>query len=81
MKINGFEYTESEVLEALRIKGYLIVPFKTYHERHIHGSRFEKDWYDTKCAVKGEEPPADENIWQNVAIKELQQTFVKPKLV
>ena len=81
MKINGFEYTESEVLEALRKKGYLILPFRTYKETPIHGSGFTKDWYDTKCAVKADQLPSDENIWQNVAIKEFQKEFIKPKLV
>lgn len=81
MKINGFEYTESEILEALREKGYLILPFKTYREKHIHGSRFEKEWYDTKCAVKDSEFPSDENVWQNIAIKEFQKSFIKPKLI
>lgn len=81
MKINGFEYTESEVLDALRLKGYMILPFRTFNEIHIHGSRFVKEWYSTKCAVKGSELPSDENTWQNVAIKEFQKTFLKPKLI
>ena len=81
MKINGFEYTESEVLEALRKKGYLILPYRTYTETPIHGSGFTKDWYDTKCAVKADQIPSDENIWQNVAIKEFQKEFIKPKLL
>ena len=38
MKINGFEYTEIEVLEALRKKGYTILPYRTYTETPIHGS-------------------------------------------
>jgi hypothetical protein len=81
MKINGFEYTESEVLEALRKKGYTILPYRTYTETPIHGSGFTKDWYDTKCAVKADQLPSDENIWHNVAIKEFQKEFIKPKLV
>lgn len=81
MKINGFEYTEQEVLEALRKKGYLILPYRTYTETPIHGSSFTKDWYDTKCAVKGDQLPSDENIWHNVAIKEFQKEFIKPKLL
>ena len=81
MKINGFEYTESEVLEALRRKGYTILPYRTYTETPIHGSVFTKDWYDTKCAVKADQLPSDENIWQNVAIKEFQKEFIKPKLL
>ena len=81
MKINGFEYTESEVLEALRKKGYTILPYRTYTETPIHGSGFTKDWYWTKCAIKGADIPSDENIWQNVAIKEFQKEFIKPKLL
>jgi len=81
MKINGFEYTEQEVLEALRKKGYTILPYKTYTETPIHGSGFTKDWYDTKCAVKADQLPSDENIWHNVAIKEFQKEFIKPKLL
>ena len=81
MKINGFEYTEQEVLEALRKKGYTILPYRTYTETPIHGSGFTKDWYDTKCAVKADQLPSDENIWQNVAIKEFQKEFIKPKLL
>lgn len=80
MKINGFEYTESEVLEALRSKGYTILPYRTYTETPIHGSGFTKDWYDTKCAVKADQIPSDENVWQNVAIKEFQKPLTKPKL-
>ena len=80
MKINGFEYTEQEVLEALRTKGYTILPYRTYTETPIHGSGFTKDWYDTKCAVKAGQLPSDENIWQNVAIKEFQKPLTKPKL-
>ena len=81
MKINGFEYTESEVLEALRKKGYTILPYRTYTETPIHGSGFTKDWYNTKCAVKADQIPSDENVWQNVAIKEFQKEFIKPKLL
>lgn len=81
MTINGFEYTQEEVFEALRAKGYLILPFRTYTETHIHGSSFQKDWYDTHCAVKGSELPSDANTWQNVAIKEFQKRFTKPKLI
>ena len=81
MKINGFEYTESEVLEALKSKGYLILPFETYTETHIHGSGFQKHYFDTKCAVKGAELPSDENIWHKVALKEFESKIQKPKLV
>ena len=81
MKINGYEYTQEEVLEALREKGYLILPYRAYTETHIHGSGFTKDWYNTQCAVKGDETPSDENVWKNVAIKVFTKNFTKPKLV
>jgi len=81
MRINGFEYTQDEVMDALRAKGYVLLHYRTYNEKHIHGSTFEKEWYSTKCAVKGAELPNDSNVWQNVAIKEFQKEFVKPKLV
>ena len=81
MKINGYEYSEVEVLEALRKKGYLILPYRTYTEEHIHGSTFVKDWYETKVAIKGEQLPSDEYIWTNVAIKEFQKEFTKPPLM
>ena len=80
MKINGFEFTQEEIFEALRQKGYLILPYRTYTERHIHGSRFEKDWFDTYCAVKGDLLPFDGNMWQNVAIVEFTKHFTKPPL-
>jgi hypothetical protein len=81
MKINGFDYTESEVLVALKAKGYLILPYNSYNERHIHGSAFKKEWFNTKCAVKGAELPSDENIWHKVALKEFESKIQKPKLV
>ena len=71
MKINGFEYTEQEVLEALRSKGYLIL---VYVSEEIGRTPI-------KCAVKGDELPCEKNMWQNVALKVFQRTFVKPKLV
>lgn len=80
MIINGFNYTQEEVFEALRSKGYLILPFRTYKEVHIHGSSFQKEWYDTYCAVK-DDNPSDQNVWQNVALKEFHKKYTKPKLV
>lgn len=80
MIINGFTYTEEEILDALRQKGYLILPYRDYHETHIHGSGFVKEWYDTKCAVKGAELPSEKNIWTNVAIREFQKEMKKPPL-
>lgn len=81
MKINGYEYSENEILDALRKKGYLILPYKTYNESHIHGSHFHKEWYNTKCAVKGAEIPSDENIYSKVAVREFEKEFTKPNLM
>lgn len=80
MNINGYEYTEPEVLEALKQKGYLILKFETYNEEPIHGSCFIKHYFTTKCAVKGSQLPSDENIWFKVAEKEFKKSFVKPTL-
>jgi len=81
MEINGYEYTEAEILEALKHKGYLILPFETYKETPIHGSSFQKQYYKTKCAVKGNEIPSEGNIWTLVADKEFNKPIQKPKLV
>lgn len=80
MNINGFEYTETEILDALKEKGYLILPYHTFNEYNLHGSTYIKDWYTTKCAVKGADLPSDENIWHKVALLEFSSTIVKPKL-
>ncbi|WP_187477828.1 hypothetical protein [Amniculibacterium sp. G2-70] len=81
LKINGYNYSKEEVLDALRGRGYLVLPYKTYTETHIHGSRFVNDYYNTHVAIKGDQLPSDEYIWTNVAIREFQKEFVKPKLV
>ncbi|SIT25540.1 hypothetical protein SAMN05421786_11524 [Chryseobacterium ureilyticum] len=80
MEINGYEYTEDEVLEALKKKGYLILKFETYNEEPIHGSTFVKHYFTTKCAVKGNQLPSDENIWFKVAEREFEKPFFKPDL-
>ncbi|MDM1557076.1 hypothetical protein HX126_21200 [Chryseobacterium indologenes] len=80
MIINGYEYTESEVLEALKKRGYLILKFETFNEESIHGSGFIKHHFITKCAVKGNELPSDENIWFKVANKEFDKPLIKPSL-
>lgn len=81
MIINGYEYTESEVLNALKKKGYLILKYETYNEEPIHGSRFIKTYFTTKCAVKGNQLPSDENIWFKVAKKEFNKPVSKPNLI
>lgn len=80
MLINGHEYKEDEILFALRQEGYKIVPFETYRETHIHGSTFIKDYYTTKCAVKGNEEPTDENVYPIIARKVFEIKKEKPVL-
>lgn len=80
MKINGYEYSDTEVLEALKKRSYQIVPFKYEFtdESFPIGPTWEK--LDVVCAVKPGEEPKEENIWWNVAKVEF--TFnEKPKLV
>lgn len=47
MTINGFQYTEEEILEALRKKGYLILKYRTYDEKQtektLYLNVFEKE--------------------------------------
>ena len=81
MKLNGFEYTEDEILEALRAKGYLILKTELYFEDQTFPNDWEVFRRDVKCAVKGDELPCEKNQWENVAIREFQKNFVKPKLV
>ncbi len=81
MTINGHPYSREEILEALRKKGYIIVPYRTYYEKHIHGSFFHKEWYDSYCALRPGEEPCDRNEYHNVAIKEFEKRFAgKPPL-
>ncbi len=80
MKINGYEYSREEIFQALRKKDYLIVPFRTYTETHIHGSRFKEDWFDTYVAIKEWQNPSDEYIWSNVAKREFTKEISKPDL-
>lgn len=80
MEINGFEYSQQEVLEALKKRGYLILNFETFEESHVHGSCFARTNISTKCAVKGGDVPSDENVWQIVAKKEFEKAISKPPL-
>ncbi len=81
MKINGFEYTQDEVLDALRKKGYLILPWvwETEDETFPGGTELLK--ISTKCALKGADLCSEKTMWQNVAIREFQKKFVKPELI
>ena len=80
MKINGFEYSETEVLEALKIKGYKIIPwiYEFDDETFPNGKTREK--IELNCAVKDGEKPAEENIWYKVAEQEFKKKC-KPSLI
>lgn len=78
--INGFIYTQSEVLDALRNKGYLLLRYSYTGTDETFPNGIETYTIDTLCAVKGSDLPEEKNAWQNVAIKEFQKEFIKPKL-
>lgn len=81
MQINQHEYTQEEVFEALKNKGYSIElkDFVGYDETFPNGK--EAIRYKDHCAIKPGENCTEKNQWQNVAIKEFQKDFTKPKLV
>ncbi len=81
MKINGFEYSKQEVQDALRAKGYLILnwTWNTTDETFPGGT--EHLSIDTQCALKGTDLCSEATMWENVAIREFQKEFIKPKLV
>lgn len=78
--INGFHYTQIEVLEALRKKGYLILKHCYLESDESFPNGIETYTVNTFCAVKGSDLPSEKNLWENVAIKEFQKEFIKPKL-
>ncbi|WP_447951308.1 hypothetical protein [Chryseobacterium koreense] len=82
MKINGYEYSKEEVLEALERKGYQIVTATFYHEEHIHGSTFIKHHYTTECALCiSDQTPNEANEWHLIAKKEFEKKPGKPPLI
>lgn len=82
MKINGFEYSKQEVLDALRKKGYVISEYGFTTETHIHGSRFHEEPYSTEIAIKeAKEQITESDIWYNVAMKTFQISLVRPPLI
>lgn len=81
MKINGFEYTKEEIFEALRVKGYLLLRYNYTGSDETFPNGVQTWAISDLCAVKGAEIPSEKNLWENVAIKEFQKSFVKPKLV
>lgn len=81
MKINGHEYTEAEIFEALRKKGYLLLRFTYTDTDETFPGGTETFEIDTFCALKGADMPSEKNTWENVAIREFQKSFVKPPLI
>ncbi|ROI02894.1 hypothetical protein EGH90_12425 [Kaistella haifensis] len=79
--INGFLYTQAEIFEALRTKGYLLLRYNYTDTDETFPGGVETFEIKTYCALKGEDMPCEKNLWQNVAIREFQKEFVKPKLV
>ena len=79
--INGYKYTQTEVLEALRKKGYLILDWIWEYKDETFPGGIEIVKSPVKCALKGADLPSEKNIWTNVAIKEFQKEFVKPPLL
>lgn len=80
MKINGFEYSENEVLEALKSKGYNIVRW-TYHwqdETFPNGNSNEVTI--VMCALSAGEVPSENNIWYKVAEQQF-KIIEKPSLI
>jgi hypothetical protein len=81
MKLNGFEYTESEIFEDLRAKGYLLLRYTYTGTDETFPGGIENFEVETFCAVKGSDLPSEKNLWENVAIKEFQKKIIKPKLI
>lgn len=80
LHINSFHYTQEEILEALRKKGYLILKYSYLESDESFPNGLQTYIVNTFCAVKGSELPSEKNLWENVAIKEFQKEFIKPKL-
>jgi hypothetical protein len=81
MKINGFKYSQEEVFAALRKKGYLLLKFTYIGTEDAFMGGVETFEVNTHCALKGADLPCEKNLWENVAIREFQKTFKKPKLI
>lgn len=79
--INGHQYTQEEIFEALRAKGYLILRYNYTDTDESFPGGVESFEIKTYCALKGADMPSEKNLWENVAIREFQKGFVKPKLV
>ena len=81
MNINGHEYTQEEVFEALHYKGYVIVYYQYILTDETFPGGYEDFLIKTHCAIKDNEIPCEKNLWENVAIREFTKEFIKPKLV
>lgn len=79
--INGHHYTQEEIFEALRVKGYLLLRYNYTDTDETFPGGVESFEIKTYCALKGADMPSEKNLWENVAIREFQKRFVKPKLV
>ena len=81
MKLNGHDYSKEEIFEALRTKGYLLLRYTYTGTDETFPGGVENFEIETFCALKGADMPSEKNLWENVAIREFQKGFVKPKLV
>lgn len=81
MKINGFTYTEEEILDALRTKGYIILPWVWEYKDETSPGQAKVERSQTKVALRADDMPCEKNIWTNVAIREFQKEMRKPPLV
>lgn len=80
IKINGYDYSEKEVLEALEKKGYRIVPWIYEFDDETFPNGKTREILELNCAVKEGEEPAEENIWYKVAEIEFKNKC-KPSLI
>ena len=79
--INGHHYSQEEIFEALRAKGYLLLRYNYTDTDETFPGGVESFEIKTYGALKGSNMPSEKNLWENVAIREFQKGFVKPKLV
>ena len=81
MILNGHEYTQEEIFEALRKRGYLLLRFTYIDTDETFPCGVETFEIDTFCALKGADMPSEKNLWENVAIREFQKSFLRPPLI
>lgn len=81
MIINGYEYTQSEVIEALKNKGYYIELWEYHWQDETFPNGITNEVTFIHCALKDNEDASEENIWYKIAEKEFKKTFAKPELI